>query len=94
MKVASKIYMGIVYLLLYAPIVVIAIFSFNSGESTSVMEGFSFQWYAELFKKPDLFDALKNSLLLALTSALIATVIGTLAAVGLSRMRTKWLKAR
>lgn len=93
MKIASKVYMGLVYLLLYAPILVIAVFSFNQGDSTSVMDGLSFRWYAELFKKPDLFEALKNSLLLALSSALLATVIGTLAAVGLARMRKKWLKS-
>ena len=93
MKIASKVYMGLVYLLLYAPILVIAVFSFNQGDSTSVMDGFSFRWYAELFRKPDLFEALKNSLLLALSSALLATVIGTLAAVGLARMRKKWLKS-
>lgn len=93
MKTTSRIYMGIIYFLLYAPIVAIVLFSFNAGESTSVMEGLSFRWYAALFQKSDLFEALRNSLFLALTSALIATVIGTLAAVGLSAMRNKFAKA-
>ncbi len=89
MKLASRIYMGIVFFLLYIPIVVLMLFSFNSGESTSVFEGFSLRWYAALFEKPELFEALKNSLLLALSSAALATVIGTLAAVGLSKMRSR-----
>lgn len=89
MKLASRIYMGIVFFLLYIPIVVLMLFSFNSGESTSVFEGLSLRWYAALFEKPELFEALKNSLLLALSSAALATVIGTLAAVGLSKMRSR-----
>lgn len=92
MKTASRIYMGIIYFILYAPIVTIILFSFNAGESTSVMEGASFRWYAALFQKSDLFDALRNSLLLAVTSALISTIIGTLAAVGLSRLRNRLAK--
>ncbi|MBO5755947.1 MAG: ABC transporter permease, partial [Clostridia bacterium] len=92
MKWLSRSYMGLIYLLLYVPIVVLMLFSFNSGDSTSVFEGFSFRWYAELFKKPDLFEALKNSLLLALSSAAIATLIGTAAAVGLAKMRNHLAK--
>ncbi|MBO7170511.1 MAG: ABC transporter permease [Clostridia bacterium] len=92
MKWLSRSYMGLIYLLLYVPIVVLMLFSFNSGDSTSVFEGFSFRWYAELFKKPDLFEALKNSLLLALSSAAIATLIGTAAAVGLAKMRSHLAK--
>ncbi|MBP3436365.1 MAG: ABC transporter permease [Clostridia bacterium] len=93
MKIVSKLYIGIIYFLLYAPIVVIAVFSFNAGDSTSVMEGVSLRWYSALFEKPELFEALKNSLLLALSSGLLATVIGTMAAVGLARMQKKWMKS-
>ena len=92
MKWFARSYMSIIYLILYVPIVVLILFSFNSGDSTSVFEGFSFRWYGELFRKPELFEALKNSLLLAVCSAALATVIGTLAAVGLSKMRSRAAK--
>lgn len=92
MKIFSKFYMGIVYFLLYTPIAVLILFSFNSGDSTSKMEGFSGQWYAALFESPDLLEALKNSLLLAFSSAIVATVIGTFAAVGLSKMKSRAIK--
>lgn len=93
MKWFARSYMGIIYLLLYVPIAVLILFSFNSGDSTSVFEGFSFRWYGALFEKPELFEALKNSLLLALASAAIATVIGTAAAVGLAKMRSRFAKS-
>lgn len=92
-RIGSRVYMGIVYFLLYLPIAVIILFSFNSGESTSVMEGVSFRWYAALFEREDLFDAFLHSLLLALSSAAVATVIGTAAAVGLDRMRNRAVRS-
>lgn len=93
MKWFAKSYMGIIFFLLYVPILVLILFSFNSGDSTSAFEGFSFKWYASLFEKPELFAALKNSLLLALASAAVATVIGTLVAVGLAKMRSRIAKS-
>ena len=92
MKWFAKSYMGVVLFLLYVPILVLILFSFNSGESTSSFEGFSFRWYASLFEKSELFEALKNSLLLALSSAAVATAIGTLVAVGLAKMRSRVAK--
>lgn len=92
MKWFAKSYMGVVFFILYVPILVLILFSFNSGESTSAFEGFSFRWYASLFQKSELFEALKNSLLLALSSALVATLIGTLVAVGLAKMRSRLVK--
>ena len=92
MKWFARSYMSVIFLILYVPILVLILFSFNSGESTSAFEGFSFKWYASLFEKPELFEALKNSLLLALSSAAVATVIGTLVAVGLAKMRSRAAK--
>ena len=93
MKWFSRSYMALVFFILYVPIAVMMLFSFNSGESTSVFEGFSFRWYVNLFaEKPELLEALRNSLILALSSAAIATVIGTLAAVGLAKMRSRLAK--
>ena len=92
MKSFSKIYMALILIFLFAPIAVLIFFSFNSGSSTSVFEGFSFRWYKELFKNAEILNALKNSLILAVTSAAISTVIGTAASYGIHHMKKKWLR--
>ena len=92
MKFLSKFYMVIIFALLYAPIIVLVIFSFNEGGSLSEFSGFSFKWYAELFEDETALTALKNSLILAVSSAACATVIGTFAALGLHHMRKKYAK--
>ena len=92
MKGFSKIYIALVLVFLFAPIAVLIFFSFNSGSSTSVFEGFSLKWYKELFKNAEILEALKNSLILAVTSAAISTVIGTAAAFGIHHMKKKWLR--
>jgi spermidine/putrescine transport system permease protein len=73
------------YTFLYLPIVVLVLFSFSSSRYASIWEGFSLAWYAKLFRNPDISQALLNSLLIAAATALIATVLGTLAAMGLQR---------
>ncbi len=92
-KTVSRIYTGLVLLFLYAPIAIMVFFSFNEGKSLSVFSGFSFHWYRELFARAEVMEALKNTLVLALLSSLIATVIGTAAAVGISKMKNRYLKA-
>ncbi len=92
MKTLSKVYMWVIFALLYAPIVVLMLFSFNDGGSLNHFDGFSLKWYAELFRDAKALNALKNSLILAISSSLLATVIGTLAAFGISRMRNKYIK--
>jgi spermidine/putrescine transport system permease protein len=92
MKSFSKIYTAIILIFLFAPIAVLIFFSFNSGSSTSVFEGFSFRWYKELFKNTEILNALKNSLILAVVSAAISTIIGTAAAYGIHHMKKKWLR--
>jgi spermidine/putrescine transport system permease protein len=74
------------YTFLYLPIVVLVLFSFSSSRYASIWGGFSLAWYAKLFRNPDISQALLNSLLIAAATALIATVLGTLAAVGLQRV--------
>ncbi len=93
MKIFSKIYLAIIFIILYAPIIVLMLFSFNDSASTGSFTGFSFYWYKELFGRSDVFDALKNTLLIAVLSSVISTIIGTAAAVGISKMRNKRLKA-
>ena len=92
-KYASRIYLGIVFAILYIPILTLILFSFNSSESTAVFAGFDIKWYVELFKSPDAFMALRNTLILAVLSALLATVIGTAAAEGIYKIRSKFIKA-
>ncbi len=93
MKMLSKFVNVLMFSFLYAPIAVMIVFSFNSSNSTYVFEGVSFKWYEELFSSSLTITALKNTLLLAVISALIATVFGTLAAVGIYNMRSKMLKS-
>ena len=92
MKILSKIYTALVLVFLYAPIAVLVLFSFNSTNSTGVFSGFSTYWYEELFKNSAALEALKNTLILALSSALISTVIGTAAATGIVKFRNKAIK--
>ena len=65
MKRFSKVYIAFILVILFAPIAVMAFFSFNAGESTAVFTGFSLRWYKELFRNNNILDALKNSLILA-----------------------------
>lgn len=83
----------LVFIFLFAPIAVLIYFSFNAGKSTTVMSGFSFRWYIELFKDEITLTALKNTVILAVVSTVISTVMGTAAAYGLSRMRRKYLRS-
>lgn len=92
MRNISKIYTAIIMLFLYAPIAVMIIFSFNSSNSLASMDGFSFKWYVELFKSETVLTALYNTLILAVSSAAISTVIGTAAAVGIDKIRSKKAK--
>ena len=85
-------YIFLIFALLYAPIAVLIIFSFNDEGSLSEFTKFSFVWYQELFNDEEALTALKNSLILAILSSVIATVIGTFAALGLHHMRKKFFK--
>ncbi|MBO6755611.1 MAG: ABC transporter permease [Roseibium sp.] len=82
-----RIYAVCVYLFLYTPIAIIALFSFNAGRHASQLQGFSVQWYARAFKNPFVMDALETSLFVAFVSATLASILGTLAAVGLQNIR-------
>ncbi len=92
MKYLKNAYLILIFGILYIPILTLIFFSFNSSNSTAVFTGFSFKWYVELFNSPETFTALRNTLILALSSSLIATVIGTAAAEGIYKMRSKLMK--
>ncbi|MBE6630016.1 MAG: ABC transporter permease [Ruminococcaceae bacterium] len=92
MKILSKCYIGIIFFLLYIPIAVLILFSFNEAGSLAEFTGFTTAWYEELFLDEEAFSSLMNSLILAISSSLIATVIGTFGALGLHRMRNRYIK--
>ena len=79
-----RLYAAFVYLFLYIPIAVIAIFSFNAGRNASDFVGFAVKWYGKALDNPFIMDALKTSLTVALLSALFASVFGAMAAVAMA----------
>ena len=93
MKLSSRIYSGIVFCFLFAPIVVLLVFSFNDSKSLAVFSGFSLRWYEELLRDRNTLESVKNTLILAASATAIATVIGTMAAVGINKLRSKWYRA-
>lgn len=86
----QKIYLGFILLLLYAPIMTLIVLSFNSSKTRSKWGGFSGKWYVALFQNEDIMNALYTTLIIALLSALIATIIGTAAAIGIQALNAKF----
>lgn len=81
------IYLGLVLLFIYLPIILVVIYSFNESKTTAMWKGFSLKWYRELFQDTAILEALQNSLVLGVLSCLAAAVVGTLGAVGLTKVR-------
>jgi len=78
---------GLTYLFLYAPILVLVVFSFNRGRLTAAWEGFTFDWYLKLLENPQILTSLRNSLLIAAATTVACTVLGTAAALAFFRHR-------
>ena len=89
MKLSSKIFTALILVFLFAPIVILLVFSFNASKSLSVMSGGSLYWYRELFRDAETLGAVRNTLVLAVSAALVSTVMGTAAAVGIHRLRSR-----
>ena len=89
----SRFYIVLVFVFLYAPMVVMTVFSFNGSESTYILDGFSLQWYSHLFRDSMTMNALKNTVILAVISSVISTLLGSAAAVGIYNMKNKFLKS-
>lgn len=83
----SKVYLGVMLALMYIPIVLIIVYSFNKSRLSSVWTGFTFDWYRQLFRDGDILKALINTLVLAIGSGVCAAVIGTLGAVGMRQAK-------
>ena len=79
----GRLFMGLVFLFLYAPIFVLIVFSFNNSKSRTVWNGFTLNWYVELFRDSQIMNSLYTTLLVALLSAVIATIAGTFASIGI-----------
>ena len=88
-KWSSKIILGLVFLFLYLPIIVLIVFSFNDSKLNIVFEGFTFDWYKALPLNNTLIEALKNTLIVSILSTLISTIIGTISAFGLYKFEFK-----
>ena len=85
-KFFKNFYLLLIFLFLYAPIVVLMIFSFNDSKSRRLWNGFTTRWYVELFRDADILHSLYVTLLVAVAAAAIATVLGTIAAIGIHNM--------
>ena len=85
-KSFRSLYIALILIFLYAPIITLIVLSFNKSKTRSKWGGFTLQWYAELFKNEAIMSALVNTLIIALLSALIATIIGLIACITMQRV--------
>ena len=88
-RIPSRLFTLLVYIFLYAPIVLLIVFSFNATKSNRVWGGFSLDWYVELFHNTRLLGALRTTIILSVLAAFIATILGTAAAIGFYSMRRR-----
>ncbi|MBQ1351797.1 MAG: ABC transporter permease [Oscillospiraceae bacterium] len=88
-RFGSRLFMTLIGIFLYAPIAVLIIFSFNASKSRSVWAGFTLDWYTQLFQNERILSAITTTFLVSILSALIATVVGTAAAMGFSAMKRR-----
>lgn len=86
-NIAKKIYIILIFIFLYAPIATLMVLSFNASKTRAKWGGFTFKWYQSLFENEVIIQALWNTLAIALLSALIATVIGTIACISMQGMK-------
>ena len=92
-KIFAKSYVALILCLMYAPIFVLIAFSFTEATLIGSWSGFSFKLYANLFKNKDIMEALKNTILIALASAVVSTILGTLGAIGIYYTKKRMRKA-
>lgn len=88
-KTLSRIYLGIIFLFLYLPILVLIVLSFNDSKSRVVWGGFTLKWYAECFQNETIMSAFTTTLQITITAAILSTLIGTLAAIGIHAMKKR-----
>ena len=86
---AQKIYIALIFIFMYAPIATLVVLSFNASKTRAKWGGFTTKWYTQLFSNSEIMQALYNTLLIALLSAVFATLIGTIAALSIQGMKKK-----
>lgn len=91
-KIFESIYIYFMFLFLYVPIIVLMVFSFNENKSRGSWGGFSLKWYKEMFANEELMSALQTTLIVGVISAIIATIIGTAAAIGIMGFKNKKMR--
>ena len=89
-KFIQKIYLALICLLLYAPIVTLIVLSFNQSKTRAKWGGFTLKWYQELFKNEQIMSAFYTTLIIAFLSAAAATLIGTAASIAIQGMKQRW----
>ena len=82
-------YLTLVFLFLYAPIMALAVFSFNDSKSMAHWGGFTFKWYQQLIHNDSIMNALYYTIVVAIISSIVATIVGTISAIGIHKMRGK-----
>ena len=92
-KIFAKSFIYLILFLMYLPILILVIFSFTVSDQVGIWSGFSFDLYTRLFENKDLMQAVGNTLLIALCSAIVSTILGTLGAVGAHYSKAKSKKA-
>ena len=85
----KKLYVALIFIFLYAPIVTLIVLSFNSSKTRAKWGGFTVKWYGELFKNAQIMNALYTTLVIAILSSLIATILGTVASIAINSMNRK-----
>lgn len=88
-KISKNVYIALIFIFLYAPIATLIVLSFNNSKTRAKWGGFTLKWYKNLFQNEAIMDALWNTLTLAFLSALIATVIGTIACIAIQSMKKR-----
>lgn len=86
----ERFYVTVIFIFLYAPIVTLIVLSFNNSRTRAKWGGFTLKWYTSLIHNRTIMDALYNTLLIALISALVATIIGTITCIALVRMKHRY----
>ena len=85
----ERFYVGLIFLLLYAPIFILIVCSFNASKARTVWGGFTLHWYTDLFQNEEVLEAVRTSLMLTFTAAVVATLLGTLACIGMTVIKAR-----
>ena len=86
-KIFHKIYLALLLVFFYLPIVYTIVFSFNSSKSLTVFEGFSLRWYERMFESRTMVEAIWYTFIVAIIATAVSVVIGTIASIGLSKRK-------